>query len=1706
MTKSFILKTPQPKGSTNVDSLRDAGLHGMHFILNNNCSEHCSLTISEIQFASSLIEFNNMDIWIDSSGFNDSFITAGAQEENPKNGFNLTIRDCKFNNTIPVEYDSETTMFNNESCMQLTYVCLSGNWNSVIILKSQLDGDGKSEVSAVEVMHANIQALSVINVRISLVTSALIVRSSGVGLFNVSDSIFIGNRDGINIGHGVRYLLVSRSVMNHTGSWSGGGAAFEQCSSALKASVQRLKVRESVFAHNQAYGMTCKGAALYIKSNINVNPLLSLSHEKLERGAQLSATIEIQKSVFYENVVENCSVGNDLDNLGGGAITVYGAQLLTKIVESTFARNKACKGAGIYIGISERWGMGYSQNRSVGQVLSSGIIVETCTFHENIAGFGGGLMTEFTESTLDSGGNLSTLIYNSAFHRNNATLTGAGILLHYLNATMNNRVTVTIQFSKTDFMENVVTGKYPHGHGGGIFVQFSVLSLMSSASIKIVADDCSFKANKAGAGELICNHSISRCYFKKVFGGGMYLNLKSLFLLSSASLKTVVNNCSFTLNSAEFGAGIAARIESSSIDYNSSFRIQIVSCIFTSQTARWDGAGIMTEVSSCLCSSNSTIIFHTTASTFISNAASSGAGIHTSVESCSIDLDSSLMLKMTDSLYAYNTVENHGTGIYTSINSCSISSNSLLTLHILQSIYSFNTAGFYGAGLTTYVGACSVYSASSFVIGIIDSTFISNTARHGAGIYTWVAKSSISPHSLFILQTSNSTFKSNTVKLDGAGSYIDMHACSIHLHSSFHIQYMDCRFQSNVGDRGAGLFLLHSPEDSCASGDVSVVINDCTFLNNTAAREGGSLYFQVFLITQLYVKQSLFETNQASTGSGLFRESIDFQKCEKTCDSLTFGQKTQQLTPTQIIECKFVNNIDTAIHVKSKQKYGTVKIMKCLFRNNICINSSFAEDVFTKTDLEIKDTNILKESNHRRVTGINSQSDTKLQNVTVNSDGLSFQRQISIAILSHYITQANRSSLEYQCPVFYQPVLSTAGLSDTGAVMVRATCDACFEGYYTGQTWLAISVENHLNYYHCNEKEIKDKWGRTLGTNRLCYTNSTGQCVECPQGANCSAGVMALPNYWGHMAAHDRLEFHRCPVGYCCNQAPCEGIAKCAAHREGILCGHCMKGFTESLITPECIPDQTCGDWWIFPLFCFWTLTVTLIMIFGQDILQTRDKFEMCLKRNKSLKQCEDKISTDGTNVKELRHIDNKEVNKPKNTTSRGKSTESMSKRRHSIEIKPILHTVSSSNTSRMKPDYILSKKTNISACLVKIPILWGLLTIHRGQNVEVSGKHKYLQIMLYYLQDAAIMQVDLALASTIVTPIQKLRQLLLNISQLAVDLIDLGLNLCPIPGWTPVSRLLMKNLTGPFVILYIIAIYGSVRVASKCFPSKRNSLRTYWYPRLTAATIFSTLLFDQQIANVAFSLLYCIKTGDQAVLFIDGTVTCYQPWQILVFIFAFNWVIGIIPVLMFLPGLLDLGLIKVSHFFLACLMPIPMLVYWLHRFYRKKLRALIYKNKVNPWHEEALRILQKTFVKTTDRKGLPICWVGFMKVRRLALVLLFTFVNNLVARISLMSLIIVLFLLFHLETKPYQDDLANKLYTVSLLATLAIGFINIMKAACVEFYLDLEKVAHFLTVLNMITDGILVYCPLGLVGLSLVITVIGKVKQIVQNRKNKQN
>ena len=768
-------------------------------------------------------------------------------------------------------------------------------------------------------MHANIQRLSFANVQISSMFSVLSVcSSSSIGVFNVTDSKFLGNRDGIDIGQSVRYMKVSRSEMNYTGSWLENREGVNNCNSALKGIVPSLLVEDSMFAHNSAFGINCNGSALDLKVTGNEKLLLlSSSETNNDIENQLNPIVEFRNTVFYGNLVKNCSLSTGFENIGGGAVTVYGAKVLIKIVASTFRRNTACKGAGLYIGITE-----ILAERSEAQFLSTRIIIDTCTFNENIAEYGAAVLTELTQFTMNTGSRLYTLIQHSVFSKNNASEVGASALFHYFKV-----------------------------------------------SVK-----------------------------------------------SGAVIKTSVNNCVFIFNKARYGSGIHTYMHSCLFYPTSILELHTSESIFKANIAFWAGSGIYTRLESCLLHHNSSLILQTSYSMFTSSMAMEATGIALDIKWSSFHSKSVFSFLTYDSTFLSNNVASNGAGILTWLSSCSFHENSYLLLQISESNFTLNEAG-YGAGIHIDIERCHLFSSTFLTLKASNSTFISNTAaKHGAGIYIVVSDLILYSNSTLSLDISDSSFMSNIAQNKGAGVHLGVHSCSLHSNSVLSMHVTNSIFKSNTAEIGAGLSVIQSPRSSCIYGHLYALITNCRFHENSVAREGASLYFEVFPMTQVYVKWSVFKMNQALPGAGFYRQDIDFP----TCNTSTFELKVQTLITTDISHCQFNDNINTAVLLKSKQKYGTLAITKCSFTNNWCVDSSYASEIFTELNMDLHHVKIYNEKNWQSIIGINSQSNANVSNVSVIASGLNHYPQIPIVSFSHLITPTN-SSLEYQCPKFYEP-------------------------------------------------------------------------------------------------------------------------------------------------------------------------------------------------------------------------------------------------------------------------------------------------------------------------------------------------------------------------------------------------------------------------------------------------------------------------------------------------------------------------------------------------------------------------------------------------------------------------------------------------------------------------------------------------------------
>ena len=100
---------------------------------------------------------------------------------------------------------------------------------------------------------------------------------------------------------------------------------------------------------------------------------------------------------------------------------------------------------------------------------------------------------------------------------------------------------------------------------------------------------------------------------------------------------------------------------------------------------------------------------------------------------------------------------------------------------------------------------------------------------------------------------------------------------------------------------------------------------------------------------------------------------------------------------------------------------------------------------------------------------------------------------------------------------------------------------------------------------------------------------------------------------------------------------------------------------------------------------------------------------------------------------------------------------------------------------------------------------------------------------------------------------------------------------------------------------------------------------------RILCAFIHISLLMYSSSAQLVFTLLQCVPFGDHQILFIDGTLQCYQTFQYVLMAYAVIYTFPFFLVPIFGSYALITGLISISQFCLGCLFPFPFCCYWFY-------------------------------------------------------------------------------------------------------------------------------------------------------------------------------
>lgn len=539
------------------------------------------------------------------------------------------------------------------------------------------------------------------------------------------------------------------------------------------------------------------------------------------------------------------------------------------------------------------------------------------------------------------------------------------------------------------------------------------------------------------------------------------------------------------------------------------------------------------------------------------------------------------------------------------------------------------------------------------------------------------------------------------------------------------------------------------------------------------------------------------------------------------------------------------------------------------------------------------------------------------------------------------------------------------------------------------------------------------------------------RCHECPRGGHCVLGFLqAKADFWGYRIGN-KVRFIDCPHDYCCDKHHCPTYNTCHNQRTGRLCGRCPSGTSESLFTTACRKNNKCTAAIFFPAAVVLILAYIIFFLYHKDI-----------------------------------------------------------------------------------------ERFLFSGFSVRLPSL-----LDRDDAEESSG---CIKIFFYYYQTINLLMSSVGFEEKhkVVNRINDLISQVFNMIVANISSFD-----CPLPNMTPVSKTLISHSLG-FVLLFTLGVCCLIwklchsvrernRIQTNSNTSSLNpliendcdienvsvnnhrshfydanerddpedSLKTSFTERALSAFTHICLLMYSATARLCLRLLHCVPYKNTKVLFIDGTMKCYQIFQYVLLGYALISVLPFCLVPFLGSYVLKLGLISVTQFFLGCLLPLPFCCYWLLLLLRNRADV----NEYHRPHESAihrnrlaiLHVLSAPFRNHEAVACFPdsrLAWESVLILRRLVLILIFGFMYDRRWRALSALIACVLILVIHLYVKPFRKRWENFLETASLATLVAFCGFTLVKALYRgEDYSSLYTNSTFMYSLN-IFESVLIILPLAVI------------------------
>ena len=542
------------------------------------------------------------------------------------------------------------------------------------------------------------------------------------------------------------------------------------------------------------------------------------------------------------------------------------------------------------------------------------------------------------------------------------------------------------------------------------------------------------------------------------------------------------------------------------------------------------------------------------------------------------------------------------------------------------------------------------------------------------------------------------------------------------------------------------------------------------------------------------------------------------------------------------------------------------------------------------------------------------------------------------------------------------------------------------------------------------------------------------RCYDCPSGGNCKNGqIKAADNFWGFRkkSNYNEIRFAACPQGYCCIERQCETYNSCGNGRHNTFCGHCKPNLVENIFTPACLKSEDCDHPWFW---CIIGIAGVLYVLFFVYQKETANLVVATLVPRRILKSIKH-VLFDGT--------------------------------------KNFFHKIFKPN-SLIDParDDISSKSIKYEAMQIE----------HKDPREESESFFPgLLKIVFFFYQTNLLFKVYSGAKSHKFSHfLEEVVITLFNVR--AEGLFFQKISWCPFYGLKPVHKLVFKTS----FVFYMLTVISVLVFICKIFRLVKPNYDTKaFYSRLNCGILRVLLISYSTMTISCFTLVSCVELGSLGkVLYIDGTIKCFSWWQYIVIAIICIW-IALYPIGIYASSsLLHNNQLTKGKYLPSILLPLPTVLYWM--FIKIRLRKdnadRVEDAPLDQNTREMLNVLEGPFRKyhgTNKSNNYKLPWEAVLIARRLILIIMRTFINNVLLRLYLMQVSMVLFAFHHIYVQPYSTKALNNIETVSLLMLIVICIVNTVPGYIYMNPLFVSSyIRHLLITLRKVETALLLIVP----------------------------